>query len=385
MTKKLLIYPLNTMKIYVAAKERINQSLQRKRSGTSFEQEVNLGQLLEEILSRANELVPSESGSILLDDPIRKAESGAGELCFLACFGKGSESLAGTCLADNIGIVGETYSSGRPYLSTDVNKDENFYANIDKKTKFVTNSIIAIPIGIGDSTIGVIELINRIDKANYDGKDVALLEIFAGYTSTLIQNALDARRFEDMSKRDNLTGLYNDRYFYEMLTQGIKKGMEENSDVSLIFFDLDRFKEINDMHGHLAGSQVLVEIARIMEKIFSGLKTTLARYGGDEYVILLPGMGPEEAGQYAESFRKGVADNIFLSGPVKGSKGPLNIGGIITCSVGVASLLSNVKKNKDLSAMEGCLLKAADEAMYKAKGDGKNRVVVSRAIMSGDS
>ena len=366
------------MKINIADTEAINKSLQRKKDGASFAQEVNLGRLLEEILSRANELVPSESGSILLDDPVVKAEKGKGELCFLACFGEGSESLAGTRLADNIGIVGETYISGRSYLSKNVKKDKKFYAKIDTKTKFVTNSIIAIPIGIGGSIIGVIELINRKGKTNYDQRDLALLEIFAGYTSTLIQNALDARRFEDMSKRDNLTGLYNDRYFYEMLTRGVKKSVEEGDDITLIFFDLDRFKEINDTYGHLAGSQVLVEVARLMTDVFSAIPTTLARYGGDEYVILLPGVSPEEAGKYAERFRKGVAENVFLSRPIRGEKEPLNVGGIITCSVGVASLLANVEKTPSLSAMEGQLLKAADKAMYQAKEEGKNRVVLSR-------
>jgi len=369
------------MKINIADTEAINKSLQRKKSGASFAREVNLGQLIEEILSRANEFVPSESGSILLDDPVVKSEEGEGKLCFLACYGEGSESLAGTCLADDIGIAGETYRSGRPHLSKDVKKDEKFYAKIDKKTKFVTRSIIAVPIEIEASVVGVIELINRKGKTNYDRKDLALLEIFAGYTSTLIQNALDARRFEDMSKRDNLTGLYNDRYFYEMLAHGVKKGVGEGSDIALIFFDLDRFKEINDSHGHLAGSQVLVEIARLMEDVFSGPTAILARYGGDEYVILLPGMGLEEAGEYAERFRKRVAESIFLSEPGKDGKGPLNIGGIITCSVGVASLLANVGETSDFSAMEGQLLKAADEAMYRAKEEGKNRVVLSRGIM----
>ena len=131
----------------------------------------------------------------------------------MACFGVGSSGLAGTHLPDDVGIVGATYRSGMPYLSKDISRDDKFYDAIDKKTQYESKSILAMPIKIDDSVVGVIELINRKGKVNYGDRDLSILEIFASYTSTLIKNVLDARRFEDLSKRDNLTGLYNDRYF----------------------------------------------------------------------------------------------------------------------------------------------------------------------------
>ena len=103
-----------------------------------------------------------------------------------------------------------------------------------------------------------------------------------------MKNALDARRFEDLSKRDNLTGLYNDRYFYERLEMETQRASDEGSDLSLIFFDLDHFKEVNDTHGHLVGSQVLKEVAIIVEEVFLDSGAASARYGGDEFVILMP-------------------------------------------------------------------------------------------------
>lgn len=367
------------MRIYVADKSIIEKTLRRRRRERHYGPQVDLGAVLKEILERANEFVPSESGSIILDDPILKADSGEkGRLCFLACFGRGSESLVGTYLADDIGIIGETYRSGNPYLSRDVKKDEKFYSRIDEKTSFETRSVIAIPIGIDKSVIGVIELINRQGRTNYDKKDLTLLEIFAGYTSTLIQNSLDARRFEDLSKRDNLTGLFNDRYFYERLSQDVRRvTWGGGGDIILIFLDLDRFKEINDTHGHLAGSRVLKETAVIMEEIFSDSGASLARYGGDEYVILLPDNTIDSAERYAERLRQAIAQNIFLKSAGALDEPPLNIGGVITCSVGLASLALNVEPRENLKDMEEALIKAADGAMYRAKDLGKNRVVVA--------
>ena len=370
------------MQIYIAEESIIARTLQRKRKNGGLGREVDLGAVLQEILLRANELVPSESGSILLDDPTLKdgSEGQGGRLYFLACFGEGSTSIIGKDLPDDVGIVGDTYQRGKSYLSKDVKKDNKFYSKIDEETKFVSKSILAIPIKIGGSTIGVIELLNKKNKSNYDRKDLALLDIFAKYTSTLIQKALDARRFEDLSKQDNLTGLCNDRFFYDRLSLEVERSVKEGGDLSLIFLDLDRFKEVNDTHGHLAGSRVLKEVACIMTETFSGSDVILARYGGDEYVILLPGVGVEKAGEVAEELREAIEYNIFLREPSSHGEPPINIKGVISCSVGVASLNSNVEASDNLREMEKRLIKAADRAMYKAKDLGKNRVVLAKGL-----
>ena len=238
---------------FIADDTIIDRILQRKTKRRHPARQVDLREVLRQILLKANEFVPSDSGSILLDDPLLKwDEEHEGKLYFMACFGVGSSALVGTHLADDVGIVGAIYQSGMPYLSEDVSRDGKFYDLIDRKTKYESKSILAMPIRIDESVVGVIELINRKDRVTYDDRDLSILEIFASYTSTLIKNALDARRFEDLSKRDNLTGLFNDRYFYERLDMETQKAIDEGSDLSLIFFDLDHFKEVNDTHGHLS-------------------------------------------------------------------------------------------------------------------------------------
>ena len=277
-----------------------------------------------------------------------------------------------------MGIAGATYQSGLPYLSKDVSRDDKFYDVIDKQTQYESKSILAMPIKIDDSVVGIIELINRKEKVNYDDRDLSILEIFASYTSTLIKNALDARRFEDLSKEDNLTGLYNDRYFHERLDMETQKVIDEGSDLSLIFFDLDHFKEVNDTHGHLIGSQVLKEVAIIVEEVFLDSGAALARYGGDEFVILMPGYPLTKSNDYGETLREAIEKNVFVrEGPSPGEP-PLNIEGVITCSVGIASL--EKEEGKELKKMKEALIRAADSAMYRAKDLGKNRVSLDKDL-----
>ena len=367
------------MKIHIAELPVLARLLNRKKKQRDIGYEVDLSIVLKEILTWADRLVPSEAGSVLLDDPIPKLGTGEeGRLYFSACFGKGSASLVGSSMPDSWGIAGEAYQSGRPYISRDVSRDTKFYSKISEKLRYETRSIICVPIRIEDSIIGVIELINRRDRANYDGNDLALLEIFAGYTATLILNALIARSFGELSKRDNLTGLYNDRYFFHSLEHEVEKTLKGECPVSLIFFDLDRFKEINDNHGHLAGSSVLKEVADLLRDVFAGTAAVMSRYGGDEYVIILPETKIEDAKVYAAEVRKKIAGNTFLS--KRGSRGepPLNIEGVITCSIGVAALSKPATPAKSIRETAEALIRSADTAMYEAKDSGKNRVCVAR-------
>ena len=371
--------PDKELETFIADDTIIDRILQRKIHKGHTARAVDLREVLRVILLKANEFVPSDSGSILLDDPLLKWGKGhKGKLYFMACFGAGSSGLAGTHLPDDVGIVGATYRSGTPYLSKDISSDDKFYDAIDKKTQYESKSILAMPIKIDDSIVGVIELINRKEKVNFDDKDLSILEIFANYTSTLIKNALDARRFEDLSKKDNLTGLYNDRYFYEILDIEAKKAIEEGSDLSLIFFDLDHFKEVNDTHGHLVGSRVLKEIALIVDEVFLESDASSSRYGGDEFVILLPGYSLEQSAVYGETLREAIEKNIFVRERPAPGEPALNIEGVITCSLGVASLEKD--EGKELNKMKASLIRRADAAMYRAKDLGKNRVCLAEDL-----
>ncbi|MHB8880327.1 MAG: sensor domain-containing diguanylate cyclase [Thermodesulfovibrionales bacterium] len=368
------------MKIYFANTTIISKLLNRRKKHRTSVRDVDLNAVLGEILTWANRLVPSESGSVLLDDPDLKWDDRKkeGRLYFAACFGKGSSQLVNTFLSSTWGIAGKAYSLGKPYISRDVLNDSTFYPEVAERIRYRTRSIICAPLLIEGSTIGVIELINRKDAPKYTREDLALLKIFAGYTATLIHNALIARSFEELSQRDSLTGLYNDRYFFQSLEREVEKAVASRSDVSMIFFDLDHFKQVNDRHGHLAGSTVLKEVGDVVREIFHGTAAITSRYGGDEYAVVLPGMQKEEAAIYAEHLRASIGKKIFLREKVPGLEMPLNIKGVITCSIGVASLSEHVKRRKDVRQMADALIREADSAMYRAKALGKNRIFVAR-------
>jgi len=368
-------YGDRAMKVQVAGIQVLSRTMMRRKQKDSVQEGVDLGRVLKEIVSWAERFVPSESGSVLLDDPVlKRQEDGGGRLFFAACFGKKAKSLVGTSIAVDEGIAGQTYCSGEPYISEDVSEDSAFQPEVDRRTKYKSISIIAAPIKIHKADIGVIELINRKGRNNYDLNDLKLLEIFAGYTATLMENSLAAREFEDLSKSDNLTGLYNDRYFFVRLEQEVERVFEEGGDTSLIFFDLDRFKEVNDRHGHLAGSLVLREVADIVREVFSGTAAVPVRYGGDEYAVIMPQTGVEVAEGYAERLREEIAGSVFLSGQVRPDEEPICLSGLISASVGVASQSVNVPPKGNSRIRAEALLRAADDAMYRAKELGKNRV-----------
>ncbi len=124
--------------------------LERHKSGLSLVDGVDLDHVLREILKKAYEFVPSESGSILLDDPFRKMATRAeNELVFIAAFGDASENLIGHRLSAKNGIVGQVYQTSTPYLSPDVEQDAHFYPQIDEQLGHKSHSIVAVPIYIG--------------------------------------------------------------------------------------------------------------------------------------------------------------------------------------------------------------------------------------------
>jgi diguanylate cyclase (GGDEF)-like protein len=360
---------------------RLERFLERRRAHPTFPLELSLAENLMEVLRRANSFVPSAAGSILLDNPAdKKPERHRNALTFIAAFGDKSERLLGDTIPADQGIAGRVYLTGETYVTSDAPADRFFYRAMDHQTSYQTQSLIAIPIRIEQDVCGVLELINRRNAPSYSREDRNLLEIFAGYISISIQNVLDARQAQEIAKRDNLTGLFNDRYLHVALAEEIRRCREEGQDLALLFLDLDYFKRVNDTHGHLAGSQVLREVGHILRHMVAGAGGIPARYGGDEFVLLLPRCDLEAAIDLAEEIRSTLVDTTFSSQPGEIQPDPLNLKGV-TCSIGIATLKRHLTEDLSLTESRSTLLRLADAAMYVAKETGRNRTAMAGQLV----
>jgi diguanylate cyclase (GGDEF)-like protein len=181
----------------------------------------------------------------------------------------------------------------------------------------------------------------------------------------VLDNALRVQRAEALSVTDDLTQLYNSRYLSQVLRRETKRASRSGRPLSLLFIDLDGFKSINDTHGHLYGSRALVEAAGVI-RLSARETDVVARFGGDEFALILPDTGSEGAVAVGERIRERIDEYRFLTGD------GLDIH--LTVSVGVATL-------PDVAASAEGLIQAADQAMYQVKDRGKNGICIAGADM----
>jgi diguanylate cyclase (GGDEF)-like protein len=356
--------------ILTLSPEEISRFFVRARRDQDTERwDVRLDAALREILERANEFVPSESGGILLDDPRAKlAGAPAPRLTFIATFGPGREQILGGRIPSDRGFAGQIYATGHPLQTDHVELDDPIRAVAPMGTTIRT--LVGVPVIVGESICGVLQLSNRRSGGSYTPRDRELLRIFAAYMSSSIQNALDAIRARAQARVDDLTGLFNSRYFHTRLEDEISRADRDGTDLCMLFIDLDHFKEVNDRFGHLAGSWTLQKVAQILSEN-APAASVLARYGGDEFVIILPGANLTRAVQTGESMTRVIAAATFFEANTDDTPKPAPS---VSASIGVASYRDHLAPGGTQRRRENIFLRLADSAMYRAKANGRNRV-----------
>ena len=238
------------------------------------------------------------------------------------------------------------------------------------KKKEKGKHLLAIPLICGDRILGVLEGVR--DAGSFKRSEIELLDSLSLPLASALANAVRIAEAERLSQTDDLTKLHNARYMRQFLLNEIRRARRYGSSVAALFLDLDDFKKVNDHHGHLVGSHVLMEVAAV---ILLSVRDTdaVARYGGDEFVIVLPDTGTELAGVVAERIRAKISKFEFTGGK------RLQLS--LTASFGVATFPIHAASPQQLIA-------CADTAMYEAKAANKNCVrfaAASPTLLSRDN
>jgi diguanylate cyclase (GGDEF)-like protein len=276
-----------------------------------------------------------------------------GQVAGLASKGLG-ESLSPAAL----GVARWVLGHGRDFTSADLRKDS--------RAMGAAGAVLAWPMRCRGQTVAALVVMERQAATQVPmlttATGQALGSMLEGPAQAL-DNALRLRRSESLSVTDDLTQLYNSRYLNQVLRREAKRASRSGRPLSLLFLDLDGFKGVNDTHGHQAGSRALVEAAAVIRRC-ARETDVVARFGGDEFAIVLPDTGSEGAAAVGDRVRERLGVHPFLEASGLTLR--------LTASVGVATL-------PDVAASAEELVRAADMAMYQVKESGKNGVRIAQA------
>ncbi len=251
-----------------------------------------------------------------------------------------------------------TVKTLNPLLVEDANSDFRFDAEkVTSEDGRGIRSLISAPLIVGDKTLGIL----RVDSPmphHFATDDLRFLRTIADLTSVAIENAQLYQKIEELAIRDGLTGLYLRRHMLERLNEEINREMRRKEELAFLMIDLDHFKQYNDTFGHMAGDIVLRTVGGILQEHFNRPGDLVCRYGGEEFCVLLPDCPKEKAIELANEVRKKIQACEIVLRRQKTH---------VSASIGLASLPKDARMRDEL------IIKA-DEALYKAKEGGRNKV-----------
>ncbi len=319
---------------------------------------LDLDSVLQTIMDKMAEYFRPDTWSLLMVDDAKD------ELYFAIAVGEAAETLKTLRLKLGEGIAGWVAKHGESLIVPDVHTDPRFAKRIDEMTRWQTRSIICVPLRSKQRVLGVIQLINAALEG-FGEHEMFFLHSLCDYAAIAIDNARAVERIQELTITDDCTGLYNARHLYKTLEAEVYRSTRFGYEFSVMFIDLDRFKLVNDTHGHLTGSKLLAEIGY---KVKSQLRLIdyAFRYGGDEFVVLLPQTSKESALIVARRMRDAFRKSVFLKDD------GLNLN--IRASMGLASFPEDAKTAHDI-------IRQADEMMYVVKNTTRDNIGVAQQGM----
>ncbi|HBR21192.1 MAG TPA: hypothetical protein DD713_01275 [Nitrospiraceae bacterium] len=308
--------------------------------------------LLQTILDKSAELLKAEQGSLMLLDHETEA------LLLKAKRGVNNSLTEKLRIQKGEGIAGKVAELGEPFLVENVEKDPRIKQK--NRLRYKTRSFVSVPITIQDRVIGVLNLSDKTTGDIFNKEDLELIQSFATQAAIVMERNVFYTQTEELRKlviTDSLTGLLNRRYLSDRLEEELLRSQRYGRLLSLLMVDIDGFKGYNDTFGHPIGDKVLKAIAESILRCVRSVDIA-SRYGGDEFVIILPETGKTLAVSIAERLRSDVAEIKSLHGGVA-----------LTISIGIASYPEDGKISE-------LLLENVDKALYLAKNRGGNRMEV---------
>jgi diguanylate cyclase (GGDEF)-like protein len=310
----------------------------------------DLDTILRTILEHMERIIDAELWTLLMLD------ESSHELYYALAAGGEQESLRDLRVKVGEGVAGWVVEHGETLIVPESDYDPRLLSEPTLPPKKV-RSVIALPLRGRKATYGAIEILNpRTDQMT--DYTIAFLHILADHAAIAIENAHDVARIQQLTITDDTTGLYNVRHLYDVLGRELDRCGRLGLPVGLAFLDLDRFKLVNDLHGHLVGSKLLASAGERIQEL-SRKQDWCFRYGGDEFVVLMPETSPQAALAQAEGLHRALLETPF---PMKNG---LTL--TVSASVGLASAPAD-------GATVHAMIGAADARMYMVKANGRGKV-----------
>ncbi len=320
------------------------------RLARSLTSSLDLDTILRTILDHMERLIEAELWALLMLDESRQ------ELYYAIAGGGEEVALRDLRVKVGEGVAGWVAQHGETLIVPETVNDPRLHSPGSPDIRKV-RSVIALPLRGRKGTHGVIEILNP-HAGHLNDYTIAFLHILADHAAIAIENANDVSRIQQLTITDDTTGLFNVRHLYDVLARELDRSAQKGHPVSLAFLDLDRFKQVNDVHGHLIGSELLSRVGRRLQEL-SRQQDSCYRYGGDEFVILMPATTADIAISQANALHRELTTTRFRM------KTGLELG--VSASIGLATA------PRDGSTIHG-IIGVADSRMYDVKTNGRGQV-----------
>src|SRR6476619_3098177 len=319
---------------------------------------LDLDSILQTIMEKMAEYFRPDTWSLLMVDEQHN------ELYFAIAVGQASEALKNVRLKVGEGIAGHVAKFGDKLIVPNVRTEKRFTKRIDDLTQMETHSIICVPLKSKLRVLGVIQLVN-VEMKSFSHEEEFFLQALCDYAAIAIENARSVEKIQELTITDDCTGLYNARHLYKTLEQEVYRSSRFGYEFSVLFIDLDHFKQVNDTHGHLIGSKLLAEIGYLI-KAQLRLIDFAFRYGGDEFVVLLPQTSKDQALVVAKRLRDALRASAFCR------EEGLNLN--VRASIGVATYPHDARTAHDV-------IRQADGMMYMVKNSTRDNIGIAQRGM----